>query len=483
MTFTSIEFVLFGLVFFVLYWFVFNKRLSAQNILLLIANFVFYSWWSWRFALLLAVNCLINFYTGRYIQNTEAANRRTWLLRLGLLLNLGSLFFFKYFNFFIESLQDVFKLLHLPFSPNTLNIILPLGISFYTFRAISYLVDIKNKKVQATKDPVIFFNYICFFPTLLAGPIDRARTFLPQLQQSRQFTLQMGAEGVRQILWGVFKKVVIADSCATITSEIFNPAQNAAGSLVFIGAAIYLIQVYADFSGYSDMAIGIAKLMGFSISKNFNYPFFAKNIVEFWKRWHISLTSWLTEYVYTPLSFEFRKAGNRGIMVAIMLNFILVGLWHGANWTFIVFGILHGVCFIPSVLKGPGKKKKSEITNAPFTAIKEYAGMVGTFIFVMLTCILFRAENLANAVGFYKQMLSKSLLTLPKFTSMRNAAIVILLIIIFMVIEWRGRQQEFALSNLNTRLSKVSRWALYYTILLVVLWFSGKEQQFIYFRF
>lgn len=483
MVFNSVEFFFFFTAFFLLYWFVFKKQ-RIQNGFILAGSYFFYAWWDWRFLFLLAGTSLVNFIIGKAIDKTDDEKKKNIFLYIGLLAGLGSLLFFKYYNFFVISFTEAFTLFGARLNPHTLNLILPLGISFYTFRSISYLLDIYNEKIKPATDFVIFSSYISFFPTLLAGPIDRAKTFIPQLEKERVFKYDQAAEGLRQILWGLFKKIVIADSCAVTTDAIFGQYQSSTGSTLVLGAFMYIIQVYADFSGYSDMAIGFSRLLGFNITKNFNYPFFSQNIAEFWQRWHISLTTWMTEYVYTPLSFIFRSLKKTGTILAILINFILVGLWHGANWTFVVFGFLQGCYFIPLVLTGSLTKKRTIAEGRLLPSVKELINVACTFALVMVTGVLFRATNLNQGIDYYKKMFSTSLFQLPHFTGMVNAGITLGLIVFLMCIEWLGRNNDFPLSKLNVRFSKPVRWSFYFFILFIIGFYSEtNEMAFIYSKF
>lgn len=483
MVFNSVEYIVFFSAFFILYWFVFGRNLQAQNIFLLAGSYLFYAWWDWSSLLLLAGSSIVIFFLGVYIDKTENEQRRRLLVYVGLLLGLGCLLFFKYYNFFIESLTDALSVFSIKLHLQTLHLILPLGISFYTFRSISYLLDVDSGKIKPSTDPVAFCTYIAFFPSLLAGPIDRARTFIPQLEKKRQFEYSHAAEGMRQILWGLFKKVVIADNCATVTDTIFGQHAGTGSSFV-LGAFLYIIQVYADFSGYSDMAIGFARLLGFNIVKNFNFPFFAQNIAEFWQRWHISLTTWMTEYVYTPLSFVFRKLRKTGIILAIIINFILVGLWHGANWTFVLFGLLQGCYFIPMILRGTLNTKNNVIIPKFLPGGREFINMAGTFTLMMLTSLLFRASNLKEAFGYYKSILSSSLFSAPRFMGLMNTLLVMALIIFFMSVEWLGRNKDFAISKLDTNFNRPLRWIIYLLLIFMMGMYSEtKEMPFIYSKF
>ena len=401
---------------------------------------------------------------------------------MGLANGLGGLFFFKYLNFFITSLLDAFSALNINLNIHTLHLLLPLGISFYTFRTISYILDIDNGKIEPIKDWVIFFNYVSFFPSLLAGPIDRANDLVPQLEIKRKNNQSQTTDGLRQILWGVFKKAVIADNCAIFTNQIFDNYHTFPASSLFLGSFLYIIQLYADFSGYSDMSIGFSRLIGFNISRNFNFPFFAKNIAEFWQKWHISLTSWMTEYVYTPLSFLFRGMGKLGVILAIVINFILVGLWHGANWTFILYGFLHGCYFIPLTLKGTLSKKKS-IANDN-RKHRKITNILGTFTLVMLTAIIFRSNTISQAFEYYRRIFSKSLFSFPVMPIGNLNIIIIMLFIVFMLlIEWNGKEEKNRIPILGYNKPRIYRWLYYYFILLIIFLFAASNQQFIYFQF
>jgi alginate O-acetyltransferase complex protein AlgI len=360
MIFNSAPFFIFFTAFFLLYWLVFNRNLKLQNLLILTGSYVFYAWWDWRFLFLLAGYSLLNFLLGLYMGRVKSQRAKNWLMYTGVIAGLGSLLYFKYSNFFITSLLGIFPRLDI----HTIQLILPLGISFYTFRTLSYLFDIHKGKMQPTTNWVAFFAFVAFFPCLLSGPVDKAKTLLPQLQAKRNFNYTNAADALRQILWGLFKKIVIADNLSLVTNNVYDNYLHLPGSTLLIGIVYFAIQLYADFSGYSDMAIGIARLLGFNITRNFDYPFFAQNIAEFWRKWHISLTSWLTEYVFTPLSITFRDYDKWGLVMAIMINFTLIGIWHGANWTFVLFGILHGFYYIPLIIKGTlNKKKKIALTG------------------------------------------------------------------------------------------------------------------------
>jgi alginate O-acetyltransferase complex protein AlgI len=487
MLFNSLEFILFFLTFFILYWFVFKQNVKLQNVLILTASYVFMAWWDVRFLIVLISSSIINYVLGIYIAKAEDNEKRQRLLLwLGLIHGLGSLLFFKYCNFFIQSLTGAFDAAGMHLNIHTLNIILPLGISFYTFRAMSYLMDVESGKTKPVKDWIVFFSYMSFFPSSLSGPIDKARDFIPQLEKERVFESDKAADGMRQIIWGLFKKVVIADNCSGITSQIFDHYQIYPSSTLLLGSFLYTIELYADFSGYSDMAVGIARLLGFNIMNNFRLPFFAQNIAEFWQKWHISLTAWMTEYVFTPLSFIFRTYGKAGTIIAIIINFVLVGLWHGANWTFVVYGFLHGCYFIPLILGGKVNANKTIAKDRLLPSFREFTNVVGTFLLIMLTLIIFNAHSMTEAVDYYRHLFSGSLFSAPVLPEgMRSIKVILTLVFICMMfaIEWIGRQQTYAIATLGLKWYAPLRWTMYYLIIFLIFYFSGSEQQFIYFQF
>jgi alginate O-acetyltransferase complex protein AlgI len=486
MAFNSIEFVIFFAIFFFLYWFIFNKNVKIQNLLILTGNYIFFAWWDWRFLSLLAGSSFISYILGIYINKTENEKRKGFLILLGLVQGLGTLLFFKYYNFFVNSLVSGFSALHVSLNISTLNLILPLGISFYTFRAISYLLDINNETIKPTKDWVIFFIYLSFFPSFLSGPIDRAKTFVPQLEKKRVFNYSNFVNGLSQIIWGLFKKVVIADNCAAITGQLFDNYLTLPASSLIIGIFLYTIQIYADFSGYSDMAIGIARLIGFNVSKNFNYPFFAQNIAGFWQRWHISLTSWMTDYVYTPLSFIFRRYKKAGMIMAIMINFILVGLWHGANWTFIVFGFVQGCFFIPLVLRGTINKRKIIADNKLLPSISEFGNMATTFLIVMLANIIFMADTVSKAIDYYTHIFSFSIFTYPVFINKADTITVLIFCLIMLLTEWLQRDKEHVLQFLSSGSKfKINLRVAFICAVLwaIIIWGAFGNKIFIYTKF
>lgn len=483
MVFNSIPFILFFSAFFLLYWLVLNKNLKVQNLLLLLGSYFFYAWTDWRLLSFLIVISGLNYFLGLKIESATNEKTKRIFLYIGLIQGLGGLLFFKYYNFFVRSFNEAFHSIGISLGLTTLQLIVPLGISFFTFRTISYLLDIDKGKVTACKDWLVFFNYVAFFPSILSGPIDKAKTFIPQLEIKREFQYQNAVDGLRQMLWGLFKKVVIANNCAVITNDVFAHYQSLPASSLVIGMFLYTIQIYADFSGYSDMAIGVARLLGFNITKNFDFPFFAQNIADFWRRWHISLTSWLTEYVFTPLSIFFRDYANNGLILAIIINFTLIGIWHGANWTYILFGFLHGLYYIPLILKGTMNKKK-KLAN---TGLKEVFNMLKTFTLVMLTFVIFKATSITEAFDFYKHLGAKSLFQIPVLNgvSMVYFGSILGYILLMFIMEWKARTNEHALEHFGTNQPRIVRWLGYCLLIMVIYYFSSavSNQDFIYLQF
>ncbi len=481
MLFNSIDFAVFLPIVFTLYWFVF-KNLKSQNVLLIISSYVFYVWWDWRFLGLIITSTLIDYALGLTIEKQQSKSSKKRFLTLSILLNLGILGFFKYYNFFIENFKDAFHLFGRELDINYLNIILPVGISFYTFQTMSYSIDIYREKIKPTKDIVAFASFICFFPQLVAGPIERASSFLPQVKKPRVFDYAKAKDGLKQILWGLFKKMVIADNCAVFVNDIFENYTSYSGSALLIGAFLFTIQIYCDFSGYSDIAIGVARLFGFDLKKNFAFPYFSRNIAEFWRRWHISLTTWFKDYFYIPIG------GSRGSKLMQLRNtfsiFLVIGLWHGAHWKFVVYGFINALHFVPYILKGKNTKYKEVVAhNRYLPNLRECYGMLQTFTFLVFARIFFRAESLTAAVGYLKGIFSESLFELPHFSNTKALFLVLVFIAFFFIIEWLGRDKDHALEKLLVNHKKTYRWVFYYSIVFMILYFNGEVQQFIYFQF
>jgi len=482
MIFNSIEFLIFFIIVFSLYYFVLKEKTKPQNILLLVASYVFYAWANWKILPLLAVTTAVFYGLGIVAFEAKTEKRKSLFTIVGVVFGLGTLLYFKYFNFFISSFRDLFELFGLQINRHTFKIIVPIGISFYTFRLLSYIIDIQRGKIEPTRDIIAFAAYVAFFPCILAGPIDRPATLIPQLQSKRVFDYPLAVDGVRQFLWGLFKKTLIADNCAIYVNQVFESYQNQTGSTLLLAAIFYSFQMYADFSGYTDMAIGVAKVLGFRVTKNFDYPYFAQNIAEFWRKWHISLTSWLTDYVFMPLNVKWRDWGKWGMILAIIVNFVLCGLWHGDNWTFVLWGFYHGLLFIPLILSGAMyKKNKIETYKCGFPKLKVLLKIMLTFGLVTLGMVLFRAESIEQAFEYLGGMINKNLLSMPLL--MDRTYYIPVFILIMLIVEWVGRKNQFGLEKLGITWKPVYRYAMYYAVVLLILLFGGKEQVFIYFQF
>ena len=483
MLFNSIEFIIFLPVVFILYWLL-KKHIKIQNIFLVIVSYIFYGWWDWRFLSLIAFSSIVDFLVGIGLSKTEKSSKRKLLLFISIVVNLGFLGFFKYYNFFTESFVDAFTFLGASLKGARLNIILPVGISFYTFQTLSYSIDVYRRKLDATKDVFAFFAFVSFFPQLVAGPIERATNLLPQFYKKRVFDYPKAVDGMRQILWGFFKKVVIADNCAEYANLIFNNSSDYSGSTLLLGALFFSFQIYGDFSGYSDIAIGTSRLFSFNLMRNFAFPYFSRDIAEFWRRWHISLSSWFKDYLYIPLG------GSRGgTWMKIRNTFIIFavsGFWHGANWTFIIWGILNALYFMPLLLASKNRSNIEVVAKGRiFPNIKDLCSMILTFGLTVVAWVFFRAENLSHAISYLTEMLSLSLFSVPKFPGLTGALRTIILVFGFVVVEWFGRDQQFALAYLGRfERSRAARWIVYaFIILLTGVFMQTEETPFIYFQF
>lgn len=482
MLFNSIEFAFFLPIVFALYWFVTQRSLKLQNAFLLVASYFFYGWWDWRFLFLIAFSSLIDYVVGLRLAQTSDRNKRKWWLSLSILVNIGFLGFFKYFNFFAESFAEAFTLLGEPMEASRLQIILPVGISFYTFQTLSYSIDIYRKKLEPTKDLISFFAFVSFFPQLVAGPIERATNLLPQFLRKREFKYAEGVAGCKQILWGLFKKMVIADNCAQFANAIFEDPSAHSGSTLFLGAVLFSFQIYGDFSGYSDIAIGVARLFGFKLMKNFSFPYFSRNIGEFWRRWHISLSTWFRDYLYIPIG------GSRGSkwqqVRNIFIVFLVSGFWHGANWTFLCWGALHALFFLPLVLMKKNRTYLDTVaTRWLFPSLKEGILILFTYLLTTLAWVFFRAESVSDAFLYFDGMLASSMFSIPELLQQTKMKWVLVFIAGFMVLEWIGRNQEFAIERITQKWSMPLRYGFYYAIAMVIFLFKGSQQEFIYFQF
>ena len=478
MLFNSIDFAIFLPIVFILYWFVTNKNLKLQNLLIVAASYLFYGWWDWRFLSLILFSTIVDYSVGRLLSKEENQNKRKILLWTSIFVNLGFLGFFKYYNFFLDNFITAFSFFGTEIKANSLNIILPVGISFYTFQTLSYTIDVYKRKFEPTKDFIAFSAFVSFFPQLVAGPIERATHLLPQFYKKRTFEYAKAVDGMRQILWGLFKKIVIADNCAEYANQIFNNSADYSGSTLVLGAFLFSIQIYSDFSGYSDIAIGTSRLFGFDLMRNFNFPYFSRDIAEFWRRWHISLSTWFRDYLYIPLG------GSRGGTWMKIRNtfiiFIVSGFWHGANWTFIVWGALNAIYFLPLLLTKNNRNNLNVVAQGKyFPSIKEFSHMLLTFGLTVFAWIFFRAENMPHAFQYIKGIFHKSLFSLPGILPVS----IIILIGLFISMEWFNRDKQYALQFNNVKTHRVIRWSFYLIIGFAIAAFFGKGSSFIYFQF
>ena len=480
MLFNSLNFAIFLPVVFALYWFVFHKSLKSQNILLLIASYFFYACWDWRFLFLLIFSTFLDYYTGRKMAAAPTGkSKKTWFW-LSIVINLGFLGVFKYYNFFAGSFAEAVTNMGFQVNPPMLDIILPVGISFYTFHGLSYVIDIYNDRIKPELNFVDYSVFVSFFPLLVAGPIERATHLLPQIKKNRNLEYAKAVDGVRQILWGLVKKVVIADSCADYANDIFNNSADQSGSTLLLGAILFAFQIYGDFSGYSDIALGTARLFGIELLRNFAFPYFSRDIAEFWRRWHISLSTWFRDYLYIPLGGS--KGGIWKKVRNTFIIFIVSGFWHGANWTFIIWGLLNALYIMPSIIFKTNRNNLDTVAEGrTFPSLKEFLSMIVTFSLTVFAWIFFRAENLGHAIQIISEMLSRSLFTIPAVPKV--IFILLLNLAVFLIIEWKGREQQYALAHLGLRWPRPVRWAIYYILIFGIFYFSGSKTQFIYFQF
>ncbi|SEA73184.1 D-alanyl-lipoteichoic acid acyltransferase DltB, MBOAT superfamily [Xylanibacter ruminicola] len=481
MLFNSIEFLLFLPIVFTLYWGVFGRNLRWQNAFIVLASYVFYGWWDWRFLILIAFTSFCSWSSGLLIDRTNNDGKirlAKFFLWSNIVINLLILGAFKYYNFFVQSFVDLFASFGVMLHSSTLKLILPVGISFYTFQALSYSIDVYKKKIEATRDAVAFFAYVSFFPQLVAGPIERATNLLPQILRPRVFKYDEAVDGCRQILWGFFKKVLIADNCAVYVDMVFPDYINYSASTLLFGALMFTFQIYGDFSGYSDIAIGTAKLFGIRLKRNFNVPYLSRNVAEFWKRWHISLNTWFVDYLYIPLG-----GGRNGKWKKIrntIIIFLTSGLWHGANWTYVVWGAYHALLFVPLILTGDNKKFTGVVAEGKkFPSLKEVLQIGTTFILVVIGWIIFRASDIHQAIGYIIRLFDSSMLSIPfDFLTLIKLLIFCTLLA---VIEWFQREKEHGL-DISIK-SPILRFLIYFLVFFITIAGAGNPATFIYFQF
>ncbi len=475
MLFNSFEFLVFLPVVYVLYWFVFKDR-KPQNLLIVLASYIFYGWWDWRFLFLIALTSVCSFVGGLLSEKfSSIPKKQKFVCAANVIFNLLILSVFKYYNFFVGTLQEMLGMFGIETDWSTLNIILPVGISFYTFQALSYTIDVYKKKIAATHDVIDFFAYISFFPQLVAGPIERATNLLPQFQNDRRFDYAKAVDGCRQMLWGFFKKMVIADSCAAAVNDHWSEYHSLPTITLLLLAFLFTMQIYCDFSGYSDIAIGCARLFGFDLKRNFNFPYFSRSIPEFWRRWHISLMTWFRDYVYIPLGGS--CCGKWTIVRNVFIVWAVSGLWHGANWTFVCWGLFHAVLLSIYNLLNIKTKCESDVA----LSFKSFFQICLTFLLAMFGWIIFRAESLGQSVGFFESMISNQIFD----PSMLYGKTAVAFAAVMLFVEWLQRKKEHALQFSENKVFKsaVVRWCVYYSLIFLIVRFAGSGQTFIYFQF
>ncbi|MCL4113941.1 UNVERIFIED_CONTAM: hypothetical protein GTU68_065677, partial [Idotea baltica] len=465
--FNSIEFAFFLLAVFLIYWFLTKGKLKVQNTLLLAASFLFYGWWDYRFLSLIIFSSTLDYSIGLALGRKKTPSTRKLLLWASLLVNLGFLGVFKYYDFFVESFAEAFTFFGTPMDPGRLNIILPVGISFYTFQTLSYTIDVYRGKLQPSRDPIAFFAFVSFFPQLVAGPIERATNLLPQFHRKRSFDQEKAIDGLRQVLWGLFKKIVIADNCATYANQIFDDPTQYNSSTLVLGGIFFAFQIYGDFSGYSDIAIGTARLFGFDLKRNFAFPYFSRDIAEFWRRWHISLSTWFRDYLYIPLG------GSRGSTASKIRNvfiiFVVSGFWHGANWTFLAWGLWN--------------RNRTHTDNVAqgrlFPSLKEAGQILATFIITVFAWVFFRADSMGEAFVYLGGIFDPSLFSIPDIFPLH----LIFALLILLVVEWMQREKQHGLELDRGKMPTYLRWGIYYGVVIAIALLGTGQQTFIYFQF
>ncbi len=472
MLFNSLPFAVFLPIVFAVYWALHNS-LRSQNIMLLTASYIFYGWWDARFLSLIVASTVVDYLLGQYLAAATNALKRKLLLTASMIFNLGLLGVFKYYNFFMENFMEIANSVGLHTNPVLLKIALPVGISFYTFQTMSYTIDIYRKQLEPTKDFIAFAAFVGYFPQLVAGPIERASNLLPQMSKRRYFDYQKAVDGMRQALWGFFKKVVIADAVAPLVDQAFGDPSGFSAIALITGALLFSIQIYCDFSGYSDIAIGISKIFGIDLMQNFRTPYFSRDIAEFWRRWHISLSTWFRDYLYIPLG------GSRGSTALKVRNtfaiFIVSGFWHGANWTFIIWGLINALLFLPLLL---AKRNRSNLNDPE---ISDLHRILLTFSITTIAWIFFRADSLSHATDYLQNIAiwnsGKSLSIKP--------TLVVYITLLFLG-DWIGRKHDFSLNILTEGVlskSPLMRLTLYLSLAYLILLYIGGQQNFIYFQF
>lgn len=467
MLFNSVDFAVFIVIVFFSYWVIFSKHLKSQNIFILVVSYIFYGWWDWRYLLLLFMSSLVDYVIGLWLGELKDSRRRKLLLYASLAFNLCLLGFFKYFNFFVDSFISSFNFLGASLHKSTLDIILPIGISFYTLQTLSYTIDIYRKRIEPTKDAIAYFAYVSFFPQLVAGPIEKARNLIPQLEQRRLFNYEMVRDGLKYILWGLFMKIVVADRLAPLVDTIFENHQSLSSVTLLIGMIYFSCQIYCDFAGYSYIAIGIAKLLGINLSKNFEYPYFQPSFRKFWQKWHITLMSWMRDYLYSPLVNSLDNNWKK--IICINIVFLVCGLWHGANWSFVIWGGINGIYMSVSMFM---RDKKLPMPEKIFP---EKVNILLTFTLFLFAATFFRAGSLEVALSYLRQFFDFSLFDPTRYSAHMA------LVIAFFSWEWvkRDKAHPLIFNNANT----LARWSIYGVLIILIVKSFSNPKTYIYYQF
>lgn len=488
MDFNSINFGLFLPIVFILYWLSLKIKNDSsaklfQNVILIVSSYFFYTCFDWRFAVLLFIATAFSYYVGKKIETSK--KRYYWNLA-NIILSVAVLIAFKYYNFFIESANDILSAFGLSPHLSTLKLIVPVGISFFLFQTMSYTIDLYKEKYKSYSF-IDYCTYVCFFPKLIAGPIERAEHFIPQIEKCRRFDSSIATDGLRQMLWGFFKKVLVADNCAIMVDKLWPQYQHLGGATLLVVALFFTIQIYSDFSGYSDIAIGCGKLFGIRMKQNFNAPYFSRNIREFWRRWHMSLMLWFRDYIYFPLG------GSRCSKLKSFRNTLIVfavsGLWHGANWTYVVWGIYHALLFLPLMIFGGNKYKDTVAEGHLIPSFKELCKMICTFALVYFGWIIFRAESIGQALNYICGIFDSSVFDLIRARMetrgvVMNLKYVLVSTAIMFVVEWINRTFEHPLANLSQRIhNRALRWFVYVALALSIMMLAANHSEFIYAQF
>ncbi|WP_310377804.1 MBOAT family O-acyltransferase [Flavobacterium sp.] len=476
MIFNSFAFLAFLPIVFFVYWFIAKNNIKYQNIVLLVSSYVFYAFWDYRFLFLLVFSTLLDYFTGIKMHESKTVKAKKFWFWLSISVNLGFLGVFKYYNFFIDSFAELLLGFGLQSNFWTLSVILPVGISFYTFHGLSYVIDIYKDKIKPEKNFIDYSVFVSFFPLLVAGPIERATHLLPQIQNKRTFNYEKAVDGLRQILWGLFMKVVVADNCAAVVNRVFEYQDHFNATTLLIGAVFFAFQIYGDFSGYSNIALGTARLFGIELLRNFNFPYFSRDIAEFWRRWHISLSSWFRDYLYIPLG-----GSNRGLLIQIrntIIIFVVSGFWHGANWTFIIWGALNALFILPLIIFKLNRKNTNIVAeNSWFPSVKEFFQMGITFALTTVAWVFFRSATVKGALGYLHKLVDYKKYGYPEVDLKPFLFIVLLLIV-----EWFQRKETHGLVLSNCK-KRYIRWAIYLAVFILIVLFGASSDSFIYFQF